>query len=432
MSATADPIAKANAALSELIAATPSPKRRGTLLIVDDEEGPRMSLRVIFKDNFDLLMAEDGPTAIELAQKHDIDVAILDIRMAGMSGIEVLERLRFVRPEIEAIMITAFETTDTFRQALRLRACDYINKPFDIATIRAAVNAAMQRRMLESEIHTSAEKVHELLSELQNQKVEEQIAKTRGDIYASIIHDINGPLTVVSGFIQLLNKKLNRASRLELEDLEFIKERMVIIERQVSNCIEISRRYLGFLRQQAGDSAPTGVHQLMGDLEQLVRVHPSIQENDFKVTPPVGDIAVKINGTDVIQILLNLTVNAFQCSSQPHSVDVGGEILHTPLNLADFKDGPTDRFLNVEGLANTAPLVKFWVRDTGPGIPAEVLPKIFQPYFTTKGPRQGTGLGLNIVQRLVKEGNGALHCHTTIGEGTTFTVYLSATDITKP
>ena len=93
-----DPLAQANAAISELIAATP--KRRGTLLVVDDEEGPRMSLRVIFKDTFDLLMAEDGPTAIELAQKHHIDVAILDIRMAGMSGIEVLERLRFVRPDI--------------------------------------------------------------------------------------------------------------------------------------------------------------------------------------------------------------------------------------------------------------------------------------------------------------------------------------------
>jgi len=53
---------------------------------------------VIFKDNYDLLMAEDGPTAIELAQKNPIDVAILDIRMAGMSGIEVLERLRFVQP----------------------------------------------------------------------------------------------------------------------------------------------------------------------------------------------------------------------------------------------------------------------------------------------------------------------------------------------
>jgi len=388
-----------------------------------------MSLRVIFKDNFDLLMAEDGPTAIELAQKHDIDVAILDIRMAGMSGIEVLERLRFVRPEIEAIMITAFETTDTIRQALRLRACDYINKPFDIATIRAAVAGAMQRRMLESEIHTSAEKVHELLGELQNQKVEEQIARTRGDIYASIIHDINGPLTVVSGFIQLMNKKLNRASRLEVEDLEFIKERLRIIERQVGNCIEISRRYLGFLRQQGDESLPTGVGQLMSDLEQLVRVHPSIMDNEFSVAPLADDVCVKINGTDVIQILLNLSVNAFQCTQLPHRVEVGAEILPAQLELGGFKDGPNDRFLNVEGLENTGPLVKFWVRDTGPGIPADVLPKIFQPYFTTKGPRQGTGLGLNIVHRLIKEGNGALHVRTLPGVGTTFEVYLPVAEL---
>jgi signal transduction histidine kinase len=424
MSVTADSLAQVNVAISGLIAATSPSKRRGTLLIVDDEEGPRMSLRVIFKDNFDLLMAEDGPTAIELAQKHDIDVAILDIRMAGMSGIEVLERLRFVRPEIEAIMITAFETTDTIRQALRLRACDYINKPFDIATIRAAVAGAMQRRMLESEIHTSAEKVHELLGELQNQKVEEQIARTRGDIYASIIHDINGPLTVVSGFIQLMNKKLNRASRLEVEDLEFIKERLRIIERQVGNCIEISRRYLGFLRQQGDESLPTGVGQLMSDLEQLVRVHPSIMDNEFSVAPLADDVCVKINGTDVIQILLNLSVNAFQCTQLPHRVEVGAEILPARLELGGFKDGPNDRFLNVEGLENTARLVKFWVRDTGPGIPADILPKIFQPYFTTKGPRQGTGLGLNIVHRLIKEGNGALHVRTLAGVGTTFEVYL--------
>ncbi len=413
------------------IAAPPAPKRRGTLLIVDDEEGPRMSLRVIFKDNFNLLMAEDGPTAIELAQKHDIDVAILDIRMAGMSGIEVLERLRFVQPEIEAIMITAFETTDTIRQALRLRACDYINKPFDIATIRSAVNQAMQRRLLESEIHSSAEKVNELLGELQNQRVEEQIARTRGDIYASIIHDINGPLTVVSGFIQLMLKKLNHASRMDVEDLEFIKERLRIVERQIGNCIEISRRYLGFLRQHGNDTVPTGVCQLMSDLEQLVRVHPSLQENDFRMTPPEGDLCVKINGTDVIQILLNLSVNAFQCTPQPHRVELGAEILRTALDLTGFKDGPHDRFLNVENMHNTVPLVKFWVRDTGPGIPEEVLPKIFQPYFTTKGPRQGTGLGLNIVQRLVKEADGALHCRTEPGVGSTFTIYLPGVEPAK-
>jgi signal transduction histidine kinase len=422
MALTAEPlIAKSNPVEGD---STTFRKRRGTLLIVDDEDGPRQSLRVIFKDEYDLLMAEDGPTAIDLAQKHPIDVAVLDIRMAGMSGIEVLERLKYVNPGIEAIMMTAFETTDTIRQALRLRACDYINKPFDLATIRAAVGQAMQRRTLESEIHSSAEKVQELLSELQNQKVEEQIAKTRGDIYASIIHDINGPLAVISGFVQLLNQRLNHASRLEMEDLEFIKDRLRIIARQVGNCVEISRRYLGFLRRQSEEAPRASVNQLLKDLDQLIRVHPSRSDNEFSVQPVAEDLGVKMNGTDVIQILLNLAVNAFQCAPLSHRVEIGGDILRAPLDLTAFKDGPSDRLLNVEGLDNTAPLVRLWVRDNGPGIPAEVLPKIFEPYFTTKGPRQGTGLGLNIVQRLIKEGKGALHVHTRQGEGTAFTIYL--------
>src|SRR5688572_6289434 len=82
--------------------------RKGTLVVVDDEEGPRQSLRVIFKDDYEILVAGDGPTAIELAQNNRIDVAVLDIRMAGMSGIEVLERLKYVDPTIEVVMITDF------------------------------------------------------------------------------------------------------------------------------------------------------------------------------------------------------------------------------------------------------------------------------------------------------------------------------------
>jgi two-component system, sensor histidine kinase and response regulator len=429
MAVTSEPVmAKSNTAEGD---STTFRKRRGTLLVVDDEEGPRQSLRVIFKDEYNLLMAEDGPTAIELAKQHPIDVAVLDIRMAGMSGIEVLERLKYVNSNIEAIMITAFETTDTIRQALRLRACDYINKPFEVTTIRAAVGQAMQRRKLESEIHSSAEKVQELLNELQNQKVEEQIAKTRGDIYASIIHDINGPLTVISGFTQVLNQRLNRDSRLEMEDLEFIKDRLRIIARQVGNCVEISRRYLGFLRRKSEEAPPVSGNQLLKDLEQLIRVHPTLHGNEFNIAYLAEEMGVKMNGTDVIQILLNLAVNAFQCAPGSHRVEISGEVLATPLELTAFKDGPQDRLLNVESMNNTPPLVKFWVRDNGPGIPAEVLPKIFQPYFTTKGPRQGTGLGLNIVQRLIKEANGALHVHTKPGEGTTFTIYLPGANLAK-
>ena len=79
-------------------------------MIVDDEDGPRQSLRVIFKDDYEILMANNGAHAIELAQEQRIDVAVLDIRMSGMSGIEVLERLKYVDPAIEVVMMTAFET----------------------------------------------------------------------------------------------------------------------------------------------------------------------------------------------------------------------------------------------------------------------------------------------------------------------------------
>lgn len=402
----------------------PQRKRKGTLLIVDDEEGARQSLRIIFKDDYNLLLAADGATAIALAQRNRIDVAVCDIRMAGMSGIEVLERLKYVDPSIEVVMMTAFETTDTMRKALRLRASDYINKPFDLATMRAAVGNAMQRRTLESELHDNAEKLQQLLTELQDQKIEEQIAQTRGDIYASIIHDINGPLTVISGFIQLMTQRIGNASSLETEELEFVKDRLRVITRQVTNCIEISRRYLGFLRKQPDEMTRVGVNQLLADLGHLIRVHPSLANNQFHIHALAKDRGVRINGTDLIQILLNLTVNAFQCSPQSHQVDIDSEFLPEALDLTTFKDGSETRLLNVENFQNNAPLVRLTVRDNGPGIPPEILPKVFQPYFTTKDARQGTGLGLNIVQRLVKENGGVLHVRTRLGEGTAFTIYL--------
>ena len=81
--------------MDQSIASSPPVRnRRGTLLIVDDEDGPRESLRAIFRDDYELLLASDGPSAIELVQRHKVDVAVLDIRMAGMSGVDVLERIR--------------------------------------------------------------------------------------------------------------------------------------------------------------------------------------------------------------------------------------------------------------------------------------------------------------------------------------------------
>src|SRR6202167_881339 len=144
----------------------PADKARQTLLIVDDEEGQRQSLRVVFKEEYDLLLASNGPDAVELARNNKINAAVLDIRMTGMSGTEVLEKIKAIQPAIEVIMLTAYETVDTLRFALRLGACDYLNKPFDISTMRKAVASAMGRRSLGEEIRNNSQQLQELQREL--------------------------------------------------------------------------------------------------------------------------------------------------------------------------------------------------------------------------------------------------------------------------
>jgi signal transduction histidine kinase len=353
-------------------------------------------------------------------------VAVLDIRMAEMSGIELLERLKLVDPSIEAVMMTAFETTDTMRQALRLQACDYISKPFDLATMRKAVANALERRTLGAEVRKNAEQLQHLQGELQQQKLEGEIVRTRGEIYASIIHDINGPLTIISGLIQIINQRIGEEASVAGEDLELVKDRLKRITRQVTNCIEISRRYLSFLKKNSSESLRVWVNQILGDLSELLRVHPSTKNNQLLIHPLPEDVCVAINGTDFIQILLNLTLNALQCTSQYHRVEIAGQLLQHALELSDFQDGPEDRFVNREGFKNTPPLLAISVQDNGPGIAPEVMPKIFEPYFTTQPKTQGTGLGLCIVHRLLKEAHGAIHGHTKAGQGTVFTVYLPA------
>jgi signal transduction histidine kinase len=398
--------------------------RKPTLLVVDDEEGPRQSIRIVFKDEYNILMADNGAAAIKLAQENSIDAAVLDIRMAEMSGVEVLNALKNIDATTEVVMLTAYETLETARQALRLGACDYLNKPWAIATLRDAVRRAMERRFISLQIRSNGQQLKELQAEIHQQKVQEELARTRGEIYASIIHDINGPLTIISGFIEMINQRMGDSTHLEGDKLEVVKDRLNRITRQVTSCIQISNRYLSFLRGCADQGVPVGVNQMLNDLGELLRTHTHAQKNTLVIRPLEKDMSAQINGTDLIQILLNLAINALQCCPQPHQVEIWGNHVADPLDLSRFVDGPNDLFLNRDGFHNQVPLLAVSVSDNGPGIPAEVIPKVFDTYFTTKPVGQGTGLGLSIVKRLVEQAGGGVHLHSEVGSGTAFTIYL--------
>ena len=398
---------------------------RRTLLIVDDELGLRQSLKLIFKNDYELLLADNGPLAIELAHKNKIDAAILDIRMENMSGIDVLQGLKTVDPHIEVIMLTAYETIDTIRQALRMGACDYLNKPFEMAAIKTAVANAMERRTLSFEVKANAEKLHDLADELQNQRLEEALVRSRTEIYGNIIHDINGPLTIMSGFLSLINQRIGDETKIEGAELEKVKDRLRLITKQVTNCIDISRRYLGFIRNMnSGEVTRLSARQCLIDLGDNLRVNPAVKHNELVITPIANDVMLQINGTDLLQILRNLMVNALQCTDAPHRVQLNHALLSDPLNLAALGNNAEERFIAAENFKNTAPLLALTVEDTGPGIAPENMKKLFTQSFTTQEAGKGTGLGLSIVHRLVSHAVGAIHVRTKLGEGTKFTVYL--------
>jgi two-component system, NtrC family, response regulator AtoC len=122
------------------------------VLVIDDEPGVRTSVKMVLEGICEVLEAPDGPTAIEIARNRDVDVCLLDVRLPGMEGIEVLERLKRLDTGLEVVLVTAVRTVRTAVEAMKLGAYDYLTKPFAADDLRGIVNRALERRALHREV----------------------------------------------------------------------------------------------------------------------------------------------------------------------------------------------------------------------------------------------------------------------------------------
>jgi DNA-binding NtrC family response regulator len=126
--------------------------RRGTVLVVDDEEGVRASIRAILEGTCEVLEAETGADALALLRTREIDVVMLDQRMPGEPGLDVLPRVRAADPSTVVVLATAVHDVRTAVEALKRGAYDYITKPFDVDDILMVVQRALEKRALEREV----------------------------------------------------------------------------------------------------------------------------------------------------------------------------------------------------------------------------------------------------------------------------------------
>ena len=125
---------------------------RPVVLVIDDELGVRESLRMILKDDFEVLGAPDGASGLDIIRSRRVDVALLDVRMPGEPGPAVLPRILALSEAIAVILITAVPHVRTAVEAIKAGAYDYIVKPFDVDEILALVRQAAQQRVLEREV----------------------------------------------------------------------------------------------------------------------------------------------------------------------------------------------------------------------------------------------------------------------------------------
>jgi len=130
----------------------PGADRQPRILVVDDEQSIRELLAIVLRrEGYDVLLAEDGRSAVELLEREPVDLLISDIQMPDLSGVEVLRAAKQLDRDVLGIMITAFASTDTAVEAMRLGACDYLSKPFDVDLLKMKVREKIENRLLRRE-----------------------------------------------------------------------------------------------------------------------------------------------------------------------------------------------------------------------------------------------------------------------------------------
>jgi PAS domain S-box-containing protein len=227
--------------------------------------------------------------------------------------------------------------------------------------------------------------------QLESQLIQSEKMAAIGQLAAGIAHELRNPLAIVMNALYDLHQIVDGTNPEVREDLR-------IAEEEIGRAQAIIKNLLEFSRESGAELDRLDVNELLTRTLQLMQKY--LQDNGVAVTAELGAIPPCLaNGNAMRQIVLNLITNAVQAMPE-------GGTLVVRTTLAG------DRAIRLE------------VRDTGVGIPPEHLQDIFNPFYTTKAPGQGTGLGLSVVHSILQRYHGQIRVDSEVGVGTTFTIDL--------
>jgi signal transduction histidine kinase len=325
---------------------------RPRVLIVDDELGVRESLRAILGKDCDVLTASSGDEALKLVGNETVDLVTLDLRMPGLGGIAVLERIKKADPEIEALIITGYGSLDTAIQGLRHHAFDYISKPFDCDQVRTVVQAALARRIALKRMRSAPEQ-----------------------ILATLSHEFRTPLNVIMGYSTMLRdeseQELSDEQRLALDRIQSNSTALLAYVETLFYMVELDR---GLVPMQVARVRVS---------EELARV-----VDEVRAIADQKGLTIKIEASAALELttdrqMLARLVRALADNAVRYTL--AGEVV-----------------LSADAGPNGTVLLE--IRDTGPGIAPEMIAEtrdVVAALPNVEPPRL-LGFGLRLAGRLVR------------------------------
>ncbi len=378
------------------------------LLIVDDDTAllealpQTLSLRLTA---IQVDTADSAQDALRQIRENDYDAIVSDIKMPGMDGLVLLEKIQKLRPDTPTLLITGHGEHDLAVQALRGGAYDFIQKPIDRDYMVAALSRAIQTRRMRHQLAENQRtlELHALSLEriVENRTRELVEANATKDRFLSMIaHELRTPITALKGGTQLLQRRVKRAE----------------IDERVSQGLEDLERSINRLQRLANDLLDASLtqtntfvmHRRRCDLVELCRNILDEYAAGSDPAPcfeaPGETIEAEVDADRIGQALLNLLSNARKYSP---------------------KGCPITVTLQQTGLE-----VTISVRDLGVGVPPEEQEHIFDEYYRVPdvevlpGSQTGLGLGLYIANKMVKLHGGRIDVQSAPGEGSVFSVVL--------
>jgi signal transduction histidine kinase len=366
------------------------PAKCPRVLVADDEMNIRRIMYHILKEEFEVTEAESGDEAVELIQQGmDFDVVSLDQKMPGMSGIDTLKVIKKWYPSTEVLIVTAHSDLESAKEALRLGAYDYIDKPFKKEHLRAAIRKGIKRRAKA----IASGKAQEQLAFVKAQLMQSEKFSAVGELIASVVHELNNPLTAVLGFSELL--------LLQEWSKEQTRKYLENINNSAQLCKKITQKLLAFSRKQEPQREQVKINNIIESTIEL-------KQHDLKV--------------DEIEVIKQLADHMPTTIADPHELQ---QVFLNIINNAHhaMKAHRGKRSLTVKSEFDDT-MIRVHFTDTGPGISKENLQKIFEPLFTTKENGKGTGLGLSVCYEIIQEHEGTIYVASEGGKGSCFVIEI--------